>query len=243
MKTSAEDATDRLRSLILTGHFPPGAHLQEVALAGLLGYSRTPVRTALNSLALQGLLHYRPNGGYQVRRFTIDEIVEAYEVRATLEGMACRLAAERGLNTAAQEQLRSYVSGMETLFDKGEAGFDRAQWRSMNQGLHGTILAGAGSRTLAEFVEQAQLGPMASPHVIATINHAKSFALIYQAHLDHVHVVDAILRGQSSRAEARMREHLHVAGQLLRADLLRADLLQDKAVPADDLHAHRNERP
>lgn len=221
MKTNAEDATDRIRSLILGGRFPPGTHLQEVPLAAMLGYSRTPIRTALNSLALQGLLHYRPNGGYQVRRFTVDEIVEAYEVRATLEGMACRLAAERGVSAAARERMQSSVAGMEALFEQGEEGFDRAQWRSMNQDLHNAIVESAGSRTLADFVEQAQLGPMASPHVIATMSRAGSVALIHRAQVDHVHIVDAILRGQSSRAEARMREHLHIAGENLRAELLR----------------------
>ncbi|MGH7004945.1 MAG: GntR family transcriptional regulator [Alphaproteobacteria bacterium] len=221
MKTHAEDATDRIRAMILGGQLAPGTHLQENPLAASLGYSRTPIRTALNSLALQGLLHYRPNGGYQVRRFTVEEMVEAYEVRATLEGMACRVAVERGISNATAERLRTYVSAMEKLFERGEESLDRQQWRSMNHGLHAAFLTAAGNRTLSDMVEQAQLGPMASAHVIATLDETKNFALIHQAHIDHVHIVDAVLRGHATRAESRMREHLHVAGQFLREDFER----------------------
>lgn len=221
MKTHAEDATDRIRAMILSGEFAPGTHLQEIPLAAALGYSRTPIRTALNSLALQGLLHYRPNGGYQVRRFTVEEMVEAYEVRAALEGMACRVAVERGISRATAERMKTYVAAMEKLFDHGPDTFDRPQWRIMNHGLHAVILEASGNRTLTEFVEQAQLGPMASAHVIATLDDHRNFGIIYQAHIDHKHIVDAMLNGHATRAEARMRDHLHVAGKVLSEDFAR----------------------
>ncbi|MGE0737194.1 MAG: GntR family transcriptional regulator [Alphaproteobacteria bacterium] len=218
MQTHAEIATTRIRDMILSGELAPGLRLQEVPLADALGISRTPVRTALNSLALQGLLHYRPKGGYEVRRFSLDELVEAYEVRSTLEGMACRLAAERGLPDDIADRLRNFVAATERLFAAAPENFDRAQWRSMNHGFHSAILIAAGNRMLGDFVEQAQLGPMASAHVIATLNEAKNIDAIRQAHGDHVYIVDALLRGQGTRAEARMREHLYIAGQILRAD-------------------------
>jgi len=221
MKTHAEDATERIRAMILGGEFAPGTHLQEIPLAASLGYSRTPIRTALNSLALQGLLHYRPNGGYQVRRFTVEEMVEAYEVRAALEGMACRVAVERGISNAMAERLKTYVAAMEKLFEHGPDTFDRPQWRIMNHGLHAAIQEAAGNRTLADFVEQAQLGPMASAHVIATLDDHRNFGIIYQAHIDHKHIVDAMLNGHATRAEARMRDHLHVAGKVLSEDFAR----------------------
>lgn len=219
MQTHAEVATTQIRDMILSGELAPGDRLQEIPLADALGISRTPVRTALNSLALQGLLHYRPKGGYEVRRFSLDELVEAYDVRATLEGMACRLAAERGVGREIADRLRNYVAATERLFAVASPEqFDRAQWRSMNHGFHSAILVAAGNHMLSDFVEQAQLGPMASAHVIATLNEAKNIEAIRQAHGDHVYIVDALLRGQGARAEARMREHLYIAGQILRAD-------------------------
>ena len=50
-----------------------------------------PMLTPPSALAQESLLHYLPNRGYQVPRFTMDDIVQAYEVRGTLEGAAARM--------------------------------------------------------------------------------------------------------------------------------------------------------
>ena len=86
----SESVVVELRDMIMRGEFVAGFHLQEVPLAERMGVSRTPIREALNMLAKEGLLEPGPKRGYKIRTFTIGEIVEAYEVRATLEGMACR---------------------------------------------------------------------------------------------------------------------------------------------------------
>src|SRR5690606_2880955 len=59
------------------------------------GTSRTPVREGLQRLSADGLL-VRRKRGWAVREFTANEIRENYEVRAALEGLAARFAAERG---------------------------------------------------------------------------------------------------------------------------------------------------
>ena len=69
--------------------------------------SRTPVRAALATLGNEGLLEHLPKRGYTVRAYDIGEIVAAYEVRAALEGLACRQAAMRGLSNDAVATLRN----------------------------------------------------------------------------------------------------------------------------------------
>jgi GntR family transcriptional regulator of vanillate catabolism len=128
---------------------------------------------------------------------------------------------ERGISAAMADRMKTYVAAMEKLFERGPETFDRAQWRVMNHGLHAAIVEAAGNRTLADFVEQAQLGPMASAHVIATLDEHRNFGIIHQAHIDHTHIVEAMLKGQATRAEARMRDHLHVAGSALSKDFER----------------------
>ena len=96
MITQSEIATEKIRDQIVRGDVAPGTHLQENPLSQQLGMSRTPIRTALSSLAQEGLLEYVAKRGYRVKEFTVNEIVDAYYVRATLEGMACRLVAEKG---------------------------------------------------------------------------------------------------------------------------------------------------
>ncbi len=90
----ARDAsqTDRailgIRDLVLRGEFKAGERLPELALAELLGVSRTPIRAALQKLAEEGLLEPATSTGYLVRSFSDNDIFDAIEVRGTIEGLA-----------------------------------------------------------------------------------------------------------------------------------------------------------
>ena len=90
-------ATERLREAILNGELQPGERINEVHISRDLGVSRTPTRAALHALAAEGLVDYAHNRGFTVREFPLQAVMDAYQIRATLEGLACRLAAERGL--------------------------------------------------------------------------------------------------------------------------------------------------
>ena len=95
--TARLSVMDRLREAILGGAVGAGERLNEVQLSKTLSVSRTPVRAALQALAGEGLLDYAPNRGFTVREFPLPAIVDAYDIRAALEGVAVRFAAERGL--------------------------------------------------------------------------------------------------------------------------------------------------
>jgi DNA-binding GntR family transcriptional regulator len=86
----------RIRELVLGDGYAPGAALSEVRLAEHFNVSRTPVREALKQLQVEGLVEIRPKVGTFVRQITRREIVEMFEVKEVLEGMAARLLARRG---------------------------------------------------------------------------------------------------------------------------------------------------
>ncbi len=88
-----EAAYKHLRGAILSGSLLPGERISEPALAETLGLSRTPIREALQTLAKEGLVEVIPHKGARVRRLSVKEIAEVYEVRAVLESEAARLAA------------------------------------------------------------------------------------------------------------------------------------------------------
>ena len=94
--SQAVRAQMRLREMILAAELPAGARIAELTLVDKLGVSRTPIRTALMKLEQEGLLESLTNGGYAVRTFTERDVSDAIELRGTLEGLAARLAAERG---------------------------------------------------------------------------------------------------------------------------------------------------
>ncbi|MBN9156273.1 MULTISPECIES: GntR family transcriptional regulator [unclassified Microbacterium] len=84
-----------LRDAILDGVRAPGSRLIERDLATEFGVSRVPVRDALKVLVAEGLVELRPHTWAVVREFTDADLADLDEVRAVLEPLAFRLAAER----------------------------------------------------------------------------------------------------------------------------------------------------
>ena len=114
---------DRVREAILGGAVSAGERLNEVQLSKTLSVSRTPVRAALLALAGEGLLDYAPNRGFTVREFPLPAIVDAYDIRAALEGVAVRFAAERGLGDQEKEIIEAALreSGGQVFGPSGAA--------------------------------------------------------------------------------------------------------------------------
>mgnify|MGYP003835669639 CR=1 FL=1 len=86
---------DTLREAIITGELKPGERLMEVKLAEKMGVSRTPVREAIRMLELEGLVNMYPRKGAHVAELSVKDIMDVLEVRASMDSLATRLAAER----------------------------------------------------------------------------------------------------------------------------------------------------
>lgn len=86
---------DTLREAIITGELKPGERLMEVKLAEKMGVSRTPVREAIRMLELEGLVDMLPRKGAHVAELSAKDIMDVLEVRASMDSLATRLAAER----------------------------------------------------------------------------------------------------------------------------------------------------
>lgn len=88
-------AYDRLLSMINDFQIRPGERVNEVAVAKKLGISRTPLREALNRLAIEGFLTVRAARGFFCRDLDPSETMHLYELRAVIETAAVRLACEK----------------------------------------------------------------------------------------------------------------------------------------------------
>lgn len=84
-----------LREAIIVGELKPGERLMEVQLAEKMGVSRTPVREAIRKLELEGLVTMIPRKGAHVADLSVKDIMDVLEVRASLDGLATALSAER----------------------------------------------------------------------------------------------------------------------------------------------------
>ncbi len=211
--TLAQTVIGRLRGAILSGRYLPGSRLTELGLAEDMKTSRTPVIAALKALTEQGLVRYASNRGYWVREFSIEEVLEAYEIRGTLEGMACRLAAERGVGDGAASLLRQCIEAGErivagtTLQDD-----DHGIYQRLNVDFHGLLLQASHNQQLGDFVRRANEIPLASDHTVMW----SSVEVVRRSHDAHVRILAAVLNGQGTRAEMLMREHVYEAGQVMK---------------------------
>src|SRR3954452_12783502 len=96
-KVSAQSLVDalaeRIEAAIMSGDLQPGSKISEQALAASLGVSRGPLREAIRRLEGRKLLERTPHIGVRVASLSLKDLNEILQVRESLEGLACALAA------------------------------------------------------------------------------------------------------------------------------------------------------
>jgi DNA-binding GntR family transcriptional regulator len=105
-----DQALERLRNAIITGHFPPGKRLIERELCEAMGISRTSIREVLRRLEAERLIEVEPRRGPVVARLTYKQIAEIYHVRALLEAELVR----RFTQVATVED----IAGLRVIYDE-----------------------------------------------------------------------------------------------------------------------------
>ena len=212
---------DQIREAVLGGAIGAGERLNEVRLSKTLAVSRTPVRAALQALAGEGLLDYAPNRGFTVREFPLSAIVDAYDIRAALEGLAARFAAERGLSAEEGAVIQRSLSAGDSLLERGsfEPG-DLTLYRNINGDFHDTLLAAARNRMLAEMIRICHHVPVSSSRNIVAFEYRD----VRRRHDDHHRIFEAITSHEPWRAEMLMREHVaSVKASLIKSVTRRRD--------------------
>lgn len=136
------EALSRLRDEIIKGKIRPNERLIAADLAERLNTSRTPIREALQLLEAEELV-VAAKRGYVVREHTKDEIVEIYEVRAALEGMAARLAAQKE-GTSAYKAIEAIGAHKDSLITSN----DRKLIVDLNDKFHAAIFVACGNSRL-----------------------------------------------------------------------------------------------
>lgn len=209
-------ATEALRGLVLRGTFPLDVKLPEATVAELLGVSRTPARLAMAALERDGLLVRLPRRGFRVRSFSLDEVVEAIDVRGELEAVAVRVTAERGLGAAFRARMEDCsVRAEEILKASSFDAEQRRAWCAMNDEFHSALVEASGMRPLGAAYRQVNLVPLASPRD-TIFNIAEPELLRRQliaAQDDHGRILRALLDRHAMRAAALVREHAYRSGE------------------------------
>ncbi|WP_027015097.1 GntR family transcriptional regulator [Comamonas composti] len=210
----------QLRERILAGELAAGERIAELAIVQRLGISRTPIREALMRLEQEGMLEAVAGGrGYRVRVFSEADVSDAIELRGTLEGLAARMAAERGVDERLMAQALRCLDAIDRVLDApgwGDQAFSR--YVALNSEFHDQLLAMSGSAFMQRELERVKRLPFASPSgfVIVRSDSPRAHHSLILAQEQHRQVLEAIEQREGARAEALMKEHSRIARRNLR---------------------------
>jgi GntR family transcriptional regulator of vanillate catabolism len=208
-----------LRDMILSGGLRPGERISELQAVETTGASRTPVRMALVRLEEEGLLEAIPSGGFMVKAFSERDIVDSIEIRGTLEGLAARFAAERGVSVRDLEPLKECLTEIDVLVRQDPISVEAfSAYVALNARFHALLTELSRSPPLIRQIDRASALPFASPSgfVMAQSALPEAHQILLIAQDQHRVVIDAIENREGARAEAVMREHARLAARNLR---------------------------
>ena len=192
---------NEVREALLCGQFKKGEWLTEHMLTQKLGVSRTPVRSALQRLAEDGLVSLTPNRGAVVIGIAKEDIVDIYRIRMRLEGLASAMAAEK-ITDGAKQQLSENVA----LFEFYVQRQDTEHIEELDTAFHSMIYEASGSRTLERILTDLHSNTKAY----------RSQSLCVPGRLartleEHKEILGAILTGNAEKAEKLTSAHIECA--------------------------------
>lgn len=202
--TAADKTFYTLRTDIVEGRIAAGSKLSEAELSTKYGVSRAVIREAISRLVSCHIVERKANIGARVVALTPEGLIELYQVRESLEGMAARLA--------AQNMTPAQIADLNTLLEQHAASVKDSQSYYQEAGdvdFHYRIIIGSHNNQLITLLTEGiyhlvrmyrvQLG-MAGPRVTT-------------AFAEHQHIAQAIANRDAELAEMLMRRHITYSRQ------------------------------
>ncbi len=204
----SEKAYEAIKEYILTSEFGdmlPGSRVDEKLLLTKLNMSRTPVREAVNRLVAEGFLQVVPYKGVFVAKKTKEEILCILMVRATLEGMAARLATRNFTPEDFDEMRKMFVPFSDVSLTE-----QRYEFSAANMQFHEFILERSACSTLISISRGL------FDHIKLIRFRASAFyPRLHSALVQHLELVDVFEQRDADLAEKLMRAHIEESAQYM----------------------------
>ena len=192
----------KLKSMILSNELHPGQKILQEKIAKQLGVSRTPLLKALQMLEYEFLVESIPRRGIFVKEIDTQELIDAFECREALEGIAARRAAEN-----ADEETVKKLSEIFKPFEN-QKDIDIGQYEQADINFHDTLIKSSNNSILQklELVGNFLLrtytkGLVRSPEITLS---------------EHLQIIGEIKAGNPESAEQLARNHLQKSIDLLK---------------------------
>ncbi len=222
MESIDTELAARIRQDIILGSYSEGERLSEAQLCETHDVSRTPIRLALRLLEREGVIRRGEGRGYMVRSPTVEDIIQAVEVRGHLESLAARLMAQESgrfdsLPTMrkAMETLDSSINELARLGHLND--YVTRQAQAANKEFHSTILESCGNDYVGYTCKQIGHLPMLAVGSMVfdrTVDDTpdqfeRGLFRLRLGNAQHKVICEAVESGDPVRAEGMMREHSH----------------------------------
>ncbi len=204
MKTQAYD---ELKSLIVSGSIEPGSFLSERSLSVRLGMSKTPIRTALERLSMEGFVTISPQQGIVVREMSLHEISDQFQIRLALEGFVLRTIAGK----LSAEQV-AQLEGQLKLQKRAAQANDVARTAELDTEFHLMLCSFLGNAEIIRAL--CQLRDRIA-RVILRVFKESSLARLQENLQEHRAIADAVIRGKRELAVELLERHLEYGKQSL----------------------------
>lgn len=190
---------DALRAALVGGELAPGEVYSAPALGERFGVSATPVREAMQQLAVEGAVEVVPNRGFRVVRRGTRELAELAEIRALIEvPVLLRLA--RTVSASCWAEVRPLAEATTAAASTG----DPARYAESDRAFHAGLLALSGNRQLVQLTDdlhrRAQW-PLAGTHACRTRAELLADAA------EHKALLDALIAQDLPTVQCLVREH------------------------------------
>lgn len=204
-----DEVVATLREMIVTGELQPGQRIVEQELSAQLGVSRTPIREAIKTLTLDGLVESPAHRGAMVKPLAAEEIEALFDVISVLEALAAECAGRR-MEPREMKKLETLHARMKQAYDDN----DRTRYFDLNSDIHDFLVEHSGNPILIETHERLMLRARRGRY-LAIASHDR-WAEAMQQHEDLM----AALRARDAETAARIwRAHLQMTGETLLATL------------------------
>jgi DNA-binding GntR family transcriptional regulator len=198
---------ERLKQAIYAGEYKAGDRLNEAALAVRMGTSRGPIREAIRILTGTGLVTPVVNRGVFVRKVSIQEMLEIYDLRALVFGFAAERACER-ITDEHRQQFEALLAGMDEALQAGDSGL----YYERNVQFHELVLSLSHSHRAHQLYDSY----VKELHLYRRQNF-NAPGNMRRSNVEHRRLYDAISRGHAAKARQYAEEHIQAGRQRLLA--------------------------